>query len=150
MNRGTTSSASNKEAVDTCEKMEIEGFSSDEEEFKSRVANKTIPPLKTEEEKGNKLNLPNNHDEIASVIKILDGNIETSVRDSSEDDGSNKLSLKNCKRAEVVITVDEKRDCGNEILTKSDESNQTVSKIARMSFNKSRITDYFCKTDKPK
>lgn len=132
--------------------MEIE-FSDDEDDNIIQSSQKEecceISPMKSDEiERKRESKLPDNHDSIAEIMRMIDGDIESSTVERSKDSSTDE-KVQNRAKEETLVIINEVK--GSVVVTeKEEESLRTnASKVARMSITKSRITDYFCKVDKP-
>lgn len=108
---------------------------------------KILPATGADAERENNGNtLPNNHESIVEIIKLIDGDIESCCADKNE----SKTPQRNQIEEKVVIIDEVTTGSMNNVTEKEEESLITSPKVAKMSFTKSRITDYFCRVDKPK
>lgn len=96
-----------------------------------------ILPLEPQR-KSDEINLPDNHENIAEIMRVISGDIECV---SSTETMSNK-------RKETVITIDD--DIPDTVCVNENVENDVTNNLVKTSYGKSKITDYFCKMDKPK
>lgn len=129
------------------ERMEID-FTDDEDDIIESSQNEVfkISPAKAANTENT---LPTNHDSIVEIMKIIDGDIETGSVEKDIEGGSRSKNPQHSQSEEKVIIIDEVRGSAD-VSDKEEESLINASKMARISLTKSKITDYFCKADKPK
>lgn len=138
---GTTKGNTVEETI--VERMEIE-FTDDEDDMESSQTEQNckseIDLPKQSNQNGNKL--PTNHDSIAEIMRIIDGDIEISGKLKNQ---SHKEVAETSKREDRLVETENVNE-------KVEESLRNTRKMARTSSTKSKITDYFSKleTDKPK
>lgn len=150
-NRKSVASSSSTSKEVLVERMEID-FTDDEsddviESSQNEECVKILPaPVADAERESNGNVLPSNHESIAEIIKMIDGDIESGCNEKTE----SKILQRNQIEEKVVIIDEVKAGSVNSVTETEEESFISSPKVARTSFAKSRITDYFCKVDKPK